>query len=84
MQSRANHVCDTGFPFLQPVQHRRHNDLPVSAIISHEPFCEALETLSGGHDTIDVCVTLHPQRQRLRKLSELGGLLNPRRCVEEG
>ena len=59
MQGGANRVCDTGFPFLQPVQHRRHDDLPVSAIMSHEPFCEALETLSGSHDTVDVGVTLH-------------------------
>src|SRR6266850_5052769 len=84
MQGSANCVCDTSLPFLQPVQHRRHSNLPVSAIISHKPFCQAFETLSSDHDTVDVCIALHPQRQRLGKLSELWGLLNPGRSIEKG
>ena len=84
IQGYTDSVSDSGFPFLQPLKHRRYDDLPISAKTSHKPFRETLETLSCDHDTIDVCIILHSQRQRLGKLSELSRLLYPGRSIEEG
>ena len=84
IQGYTNYVSDTGLPFLQPLKHRRYDGLPISAKTSHKPFRETLEALSCNHDTIDVCVTLHSQSQRLGKLSELRRLLYSGRSIEEG
>ncbi len=84
IQGYTNCVSDSSFSFLQPLKHRRYDDLPISGKTSHKPFRETLEALSCNYDTIDVCITLHSQCQRLGKLSEPSCLLYPGRSIEKG
>ena len=84
IQGYTNYVSNGSFPLLQSLKHRRNDGLPVSVKTSHKSFRKTLEALSCNHDTIDVCITLHSQCQRLGKLSKLSRLLYPGRSIEEG